>query len=74
MSEAVIVALISFAATLLANFGGYRLIAYRVERLEKTVERHNGVVSRTAVLEEKICVASHRLGELENDIKRMSAQ
>jgi uncharacterized membrane protein len=73
MSDTIIVALISFAATVLANIGGYRLIAYRVERLEKTVERHNGVVNRTAVLEEKICVANHRIEDLENERKRVSA-
>ena len=30
MSEAVVVALCSFAATLLTGLGGYQLIAYRV--------------------------------------------
>ena len=51
MSEAVVVALCSFAATLLTGLGGYQLIAYRVEQLEKKVEKHSAAVSRTAVLE-----------------------
>lgn len=51
MSEAVVVALCSFAATLLTGLGGYQLIAYRVEQLEKKVEKHSAAVSRTAVLD-----------------------
>ena len=40
MSEAVVVALCSFAATLLTGLGGYQLIAYRVEQLEKKIQTH----------------------------------
>lgn len=73
MSDVVVVALASFAATLLTSVGGYQLIAYRVEQLEKKVEKHNGVVSRTCLLEEKITVANHRIDDLEDDAKRRGA-
>lgn len=73
MSDAIIVALVSFAATLITSMGGYKLIAYRVEQLEKKVEKHNGVVSRTCILEEKIVVANHRIDDLEEAEKRRSA-
>lgn len=46
--------------------------AYRIEQLEKKVEKHNLVVERTFelerradVVEEKIRVANHRLDDLE---------
>ncbi len=49
------------------------LIAYRLELLEKKVDKHNSVVERTfkleeqaAVFEEKIKVANHRIEDLEN--------
>ncbi|MEA5016832.1 MAG: hypothetical protein VB099_19980 [Candidatus Limiplasma sp.] len=73
MSDTIIVALVSFAATLITGMGGYKLIAYRVEQLEKVVEKHNGVVGKTAILEEKMCVANHRIGDLEDEVKRLSA-
>lgn len=73
MSDTVIVALVSFAATLITGMGGYRLIAYRVEQLEKTVAKHNDVVGKTAILEEKIAVANHRIEDLEGAVKRGGA-
>ena len=61
MSEAVVVALCSFAATLLTGLGGYQLIAYRVEQVEK----HSAAVSRTAVLEERLTEVGRRVDGLE---------
>lgn len=69
MPETVIVAIIALAGTLTGTYFGQRkstaLIMYRMERLEKTVEKHNGVVGRTAVLEEQMKVANHRIKSLE---------
>ena len=65
MSEAVVVALCSFAATLLTGLGGYQLIAYRVEQLEKKVEKHSAAVSRTAVLEARLTEVGRRVEGLE---------
>lgn len=72
MNDTVIVALVSFAATLLTGLGGYKLIAYRVEQLEKKVEKHNGVMERTYGIEaridvhdEQFKVSNHRLADLE---------
>ena len=65
MSEAVVVALCSFAATLLTGLGGYQLIAFRVEQLETKVEKHSGAVSRRAVLEERLTEVGRRVEGLE---------
>ena len=65
MSEAVVVALCSFAATLLTGLGGYQLIAYRVEQMEKKVEKHSAAVSRRAVLEERLTEVGRRVEGLE---------
>lgn len=77
MSEALIVALLGFAGTLtgayLANRRSSALIAYRLEALEKKVDRHNTVIERTYELEkraaltaEQIKVANHRIDDLEH--------
>ena len=58
MNSTVVVALISFAGTLLGTAGGIiassKLVNYRLEQLEKKVDAHNTVASRVPVIEEKI--------------------
>ena len=76
MSEAIIVALITGVLALLGTYLSNRksaaLIAYRLSELEKKVEKHNNLVERTykleeqsAVHDEKIRVANHRIDDLE---------
>ena len=73
MDSEVIVAVISGVGTLIGSgIGAYassKLTAYRIEQLEKKVEKHNQVVERTykdaAVKAEEIRVINHRLEDLE---------
>ena len=76
MSEAVLISIISLIGTLLGTFGGIvassKLTGYRIEQLEKQVEKHNNVVERVyrledndRLLDEKISVANHRIDDLE---------
>lgn len=64
MTDTVIVAIISLLGTLLVSFGGTQLVKYRIEQLEKKVEKHNSIVERTYILEEKVKVANHRIEDL----------
>ena len=81
MSETIIVAVISLIGTLGGTLGGIiisnRLTTYRIEQLEKKVEKHNEVVTRTfkleeetKLLEEKIKVANHRIEDIEKEQKK----
>lgn len=65
MTDTVIVAIISLLGTLLVSFGGTQLVKYRIEQLEKKVEKHNSIVERIYILEEKVKVANHRIEDLE---------
>lgn len=65
MTDTVIVAIISLLGTLIGSFGGTQLVKYRIEQLEKKVEKHNSIVERTYILEEKVQVANHRIEDLE---------
>lgn len=76
MSEAIILALIALVGSLGGSFlgalTGHNKTLYRIEQLEKKVDKHNGVVERVykleqheAVLDEKIAVANHRIDDLE---------
>lgn len=65
----IIVALVAFAGTLIGTFGGIvtssKLTNYRIEQLEKKVDKHNNFAQRIPVIEEQIKVANHRLDDLE---------
>lgn len=69
MHDTVLVAVLSLIGTLAGSFGGTQLIKYRIEQLEKKVEKHNSVVERTYLLEEKVKVANHRLDDLERKVE-----
>lgn len=69
MQDTVVVAIMSLIGTLAGSFGGTQLIKYRIEQLEKKVEKHNSVVERTFLLEEKMKVANHRIEDLEGKVE-----
>lgn len=65
MNSEIVIAIFSFAGTLIGSFGGMKLMSYRIEQLEKKVEKHNNFASRMPVLEEQMKVANHRIDDLE---------
>ena len=69
---ALITALGSFVAVYISNRKSAALLEYRMTQLERKVETHNNLISRTyrleegqAVLDEKLKVANNRLSDLE---------
>lgn len=77
MDNTIAIALISFFGTLVGTFGGIltsnKLTTYRIEQLEKKVEKHNNVIERVyqlekdkAVFAEDMKVANHRIEDLEH--------
>lgn len=70
MSSEVIVAFIAFLGTTLGTFGGIvassKLTNFRLEQLERKVDKHNSVIERTYRLEEQVKVANHRIADLEH--------
>lgn len=77
MTSTVIVAILSLFGTLggslLGIIASSKLTTYRIEQLEKKVEKHNSVIERVykleqadAVEEEEIKVINHRIADLEN--------
>lgn len=70
----IIVAIISFIGTAFGSLGGIlasaKLTAYRIEELEKKVDKHNNFAQRVPILEEQMKVANHRISDLEEDEKR----
>lgn len=73
----VIVGLLSLLGTALGTFSGTKLMAYRIEQLEKRVDKHNSVIERVykleqdeAVMNEKIDVANNRILDLEHQAEK----
>lgn len=77
MPDVVIVGLLSLAGTIIGTLGGIiaanKLTTYRIEQLEKKVDKHNNLVERTyalekstAVMQNDIKVANHRIDDLED--------
>ena len=76
MNSEVVIALIGLAGSLLGSLIGVivssKLTQYRLEQLEKKVDKHNNVVERMYALEERMTVAeekikveNHRIDDLE---------
>lgn len=70
MEPEVLVSLITLIGSALGTFAGIavntKLTNYRIEQLEKKVDKHNNVIERTVKLEERIGAIDYRLKEIES--------
>ena len=64
----VIVGVLSLIGTLVGSFSGMKLISYRIEQLEKKVDKHNGFAERIPVIEEHLRSIDHRVDDLEQKV------
>jgi flagellar capping protein FliD len=80
MNEAVLISIITLGGSAFGSLCGIvvsnRLTTYRLEQLEKKVDKHNTVIERTFKLEERctlqdeqIKVANQRIEDLEERVK-----
>ena len=65
MDSTVIVGVLSFLGTVVGSFSGMKLMSYRIEQLEKRVDKHNNVIERMYTLEKKDAIQDERIAELE---------
>lgn len=74
MSNDVIVALLALIGTLAGTFGGIltssKLTSYKIEQLEKKVDKHNSFAERIPILEQQMKVADHRIEDLEHQLNK----
>lgn len=64
VAAAAITALLGFVGTYLSNRKQTVLIAYRLEQLEKKVEKHNNLVERMYKVEGQLAELQHEVKEL----------
>ena len=65
MQGEILVAGISFLGTCVGSWGGLKLMSYRIEQLERKVEKHNNFAGRMPVVEEQIKDINRRIEDLE---------
>lgn len=72
VTEAIIVALLGFAGTLLGSLFGVlaaqKLTQYRLAQLEEKVNKHNNLIERTYILEGQMVEVQHDIRDLKQKI------
>ena len=79
MSDTIVVGLLSLLGTgiggVISVLTANKLTNYKIEQLQKQVEKHNTIIERTykleenaAVMDEQIKVANHRIADIERKL------
>ena len=65
--DTIVVALLSLLGTALGTFSGFKLTIYRVEQLEKKVEKHNNFAEKIPVIDNRVSILEHQIEVLEHE-------
>ena len=72
MTEAIIVAIITggitLAGTVISNLMNHSKTMYRIDQLERKVEKHNNLVERMYICEGEIKVLENDIGDLKGKL------
>ena len=75
MPTEIVVALVSLFGTIIGSMAGIlassHLTAYRIEQLEKKVEKHNSVIERVGILERDNENQQSKLDDIVSDIREI---
>lgn len=73
MPTEIIVSILSLLGTVAGSLGGIlvsnRLTAYRIQKLEEKVAKHNNLIERMYKVEDSAKSAHHRIDELREELK-----
>ncbi len=76
MDPEIIIALFSLLGTLGGSFIGVltsnKLMDYRIQQLEKKVEKHNNLLERMTLVESSVSSAHRRLDELRSEYDKIN--
>lgn len=67
-AASVVTALLSFLGVYLSNRKSAALMEYRLQQLEKKVDKHNQVIERTYKLEERAAVIETEMDDLKKKV------
>lgn len=66
MTDVIIVALVTTAVQVVGSILNSRLTIYRIDQLEKKVEKHNCLVERMVIVEQSTKAAHNRINEIKD--------
>ncbi len=70
----IIVALIALFGTLGGSLSGVlvssKMTNYRIQQLEKKVDKHNNFAEKIPLIQEQLKVANHRIEDLEKEVHK----
>lgn len=69
MNDTVLVAIISLIGTFAGSFSGMNLVKWRINQLEKKVDKHNNFAERIPVIEKDLKTVWHEIGEIKEEMK-----
>lgn len=73
MTEAIVIAILSLCGTLFGSLAGIvtanKLTTFRIEALEKKVEKHNNLIERVAIIERDDQTQWKRIDELRAELE-----
>lgn len=70
MSTEIAVSVITLIGTILTVYGGNKLTAYRIEQLEKRVNKHNNLIERTFKIEERLTRDEEQIKNIKEDLEK----
>lgn len=75
LDSTIVVGILSVIGTLVGSFGGIiasnKLTNYRIEQLEKKVDKHNTIIERTYIVEKDMKTAFSYIEELKKNVKNL---
>lgn len=75
MGTEITVALIAFIGTAVGTSGGImvanKLTNYRIEQLEKKMDKHNTLIERMVLVEQKDCRQDSEIAEIRKEMQRL---
>lgn len=78
MTDAIIIAVLSLLGTCIGSIAGImtanRLVNYRIESLEKKMDKHNGILERFVILERDEETQWKRIDEMRSDIEKLKEE
>ena len=70
MDPTIIIAIISFIGTCVGTIGGTnKLTNYKIEQLQRKVDAHNNLITRTYELEKNMGIVFQKIEENKSDIQ-----
>lgn len=72
MTPEIVVGVLSLIGTLCGTVGGIlaanKLVTYRLEQLEKKVDKHNNVIERMYKIEERVAIIETDIKDIRKDV------